>query len=213
MSSPKKIEKVYIKNTYLYVCIALVLLSLTVLYIERKKPSEKDMDSSRQIIVFIFSLICIISVYTIRDKTFNHIFWVLFILSVGYTLYPAYKEYKKTGILQTTIITTIVVVGVLSVYAYKTKRSFSGWGTYLFFGLLSLIIFQLVDLFINRKFTGERNKLYGYITVVLFSLFIIYDTNNLKKLAHTDTNPLYTRTSLSLFLDIINLFLGFGRSR
>lgn len=200
----------YVKNTYLYVCIALVILTLSVYYLDTKKTEVY----SNQLVIFIFGILCIISIYSIDNKIINHIFWVLFIVSMGYMLYPLYKEYKKSGIFYTTLFTTIAVTLVLSFYALKTNKNFTGWGNYLFFGLLALILFQIIDLFVNKDVVSpNRNKLYGCIGVILFSLFIVYDTNRLKLLALVDKNPLYTRTSLSLFLDIINLFVSLGRSK
>lgn len=209
MSSITLKQNTYIKNTYLYVCIALVILALSVYYLDTKKTEE----NTNQMIVFIFGLLCIISIYSIENKLINHIFWVLFIVSMGYMLYPLYKEYKKTGIFYTTLITTALITLVISFYALKTNKNFSGWGKYLFFGLLAFILFQIVDLFFNKNVSVERNKMYGYIGVILFSMFLLYDTNRLKLVALYDKNPMYTRTSLSLFLDIINLFTSLGRSR
>ena len=75
-----------------------------------------------------------------------------------------------------------------------------------------MIIFQLVDMFINKKRDNIKENVYGYIGIVLFTMFLLYDTTRLNRIK-VDDNVLYTRSSLNIFLDIINLMTSFGRTK
>ena len=55
----------------------------------------------------------------------------------------------------------------------------------------------------------KKNKLImSYIVIILFSIFIAYDTNRLAYYAKTCVkSPNYPHHSMNLFLDIINIFV------
>lgn len=81
--------------------------------------------------------------------------------------------------------------------------------TYLFIGLIGLTIARLVEIFMvykNKKIDSRYNRTLSYISVFLFSLFIMYDTKRLFSDAQNCINPDYINNSLNLFLDSVNIF-------
>ena len=73
---------------------------------------------------------------------------------------------------------------------------------YIVFGLFMIIVSYLIDAIIYKS---EHKKYITYISVVIFSLLMVYDT---KKIIYSKLcNPVdYTSSTAGLFLDIINMF-------
>jgi FtsH-binding integral membrane protein len=205
----------YVKKTYFYVIVALIISLLTFFYTDKKGIDTSD--TNKKIwIPFLFALIMLLLVFYINDPFFNHVVWVLFIVSSSYFLYPVYKKYAS-GKLNTILISLIILTLIVIVYGSKTSKNFSGMSNYLFFGLIAFIIFQLTDSFLNKENENEeskkkKEKFYGIITVILFTLYLLYESNNLmRQSVYAPKNVLYTRTSLGIFIDIINIFTGGSR--
>ena len=110
----------------------------------------------------------------------------------------------------------------MSLWAITTKRDLSGWGHYLFMGLIGLIIAGVVGIFIG----GETyHFLYSAVGVVLFTALTAYDTQMIKRMSdgasadvgESDFVRLSIIGALKLYLDFINMFLFllriFGRRR
>ena len=100
------------------------------------------------------------------------------------------------------------------VYIYPDIVSFS-IGPILFIALLVLIITQIVNIFIIRsdKETMNKNqKWLSIFSILLFSLFILYDTKVLLRNAKTcnirSHYPDYIKESFNIFLDILNTFIN-----
>jgi len=73
---------------------------------------------------------------------------------------------------------------------------------YIIFGLLMIIISYLID---DIFYKSEHSRSITYVSVVIFSLLMVYDTKRIifSKLC----NPVdYTSSTAGLFLDIINMF-------
>lgn len=110
------------------------------------------------------------------------------------------------------------IFGAMSLYGTITKKDLSGWGAFLFMGLVGVIIAGFVNIFL-------RNDMLGFVSacacVVVFSGLTAYDTQKLRQL-HATTGFSSAATvsiigALELYLDFINLFLAllrlFGRRR
>lgn len=110
------------------------------------------------------------------------------------------------------------IFGAMSLYGTITKKDLSGWGAFLFMGLVGVIVAGFVNIFV-------RNDMLGFVSacacVVVFSGLTAYDTQKLRQL-HATTGFSSAATvsiigALELYLDFINLFLSllrlFGRRR
>ena len=107
------------------------------------------------------------------------------------------------------ILTDFAMFGALSLYGYTTRRDLSGFGTFLFMGLIGIIIASLVNLFLRS--TG-LDWLISVIGVGVFAGLTAYDTQRIKAMYDsTDDEVSAGRKSviaaLSLYLNFINLFM------
>jgi len=118
----------------------------------------------------------------------------------------------ELGAIYKAFFITAGLFGAMSVYAVGTKRDLSGWGHYLFMGLIGLVIAMVVNLFLQ---SGPMDYLISVIGVVLFTLLTAYDTQKIKRMSdsysESVSEPDYIRISiagaLTLYLDFINMFL------
>lgn len=122
------------------------------------------------------------------------------------------------------IASTFFVTGgtfaATSVYGYTTRRDLSGFGTFLFMGLIGLILASVVNVFLASPMVVWITT---YLGVFIFVGLTAYDTQKIKAIgAQADpdavaTHSLAVQGALALYLDFINLFLFllriFGRSR
>jgi modulator of FtsH protease len=97
---------------------------------------------------------------------------------------------------------TALFVGGLGAYGYATSRDLSGWGRYLFWGLLGLIVFGLVGLFVAIP---GGNVIYALLGLGIFGAYSIFDFWRLKRADMSQAVPI----AASIFLDIFNVLLLF----
>jgi FtsH-binding integral membrane protein len=108
----------------------------------------------------------------------------------------------------------VIVLTLIS--SFDKNKIFLSWGGYLFIGLSTLIVFELLDIIFFYQTTGTRTKLYSMISIALFMGFVLYDTQLLqtraveviKQCGQKVSCANYPVESLNLFLDTLNLFLN-----
>ncbi|MBI1251505.1 MAG: BAX inhibitor (BI)-1/YccA family protein [Alphaproteobacteria bacterium] len=99
--------------------------------------------------------------------------------------------------------------GALSLWGYTTKRDISGWGSFLFMGLIGLILASVVNIFIASSALSFAISVIG---VLVFAGLTAYDTQRLKFMYYQlagDARAMAVATTygaLSLYLNFINLF-------
>lgn len=97
---------------------------------------------------------------------------------------------------------TAGMFGALSVFGFVTKRDLSGWGNFLFMGLVGILIALVFEFFIAST---AFSFIVSCAAVLVFAGLTAYDTQKIKDMAHTNSNAL--DGALVLYLDFINLFL------
>ena len=154
------------------------------------------------LVFFISSRINTLSVTTAR--------WLFFVYAalVGVSLSTLFHIYTNSSITRVFFITA-AMFGALSLFGYTTRRDLSGLGTFLFMGLIGVIIASLVNLFLRS--TG-LDWLISVVGVGVFSGLTAYDTQRIKAMYNgTDDETSAGRKSviaaLSLYLNFINLFM------
>jgi len=132
----------------------------------------------------------------------------LFTFLEGMSLAPLIRYYLYTNgnILGEAFLITALTSLALALYAWTTKRDFSGLGDYLFFGVILLLIASVVGLFFGSFFgTGIVGLIISVIGVAIFSGYILFYVQRAKNMA--DTMPNAIGLTVSLFITILNLFL------
>jgi FtsH-binding integral membrane protein len=112
--------------------------------------------------------------------------------------------------LASTFAVTAGMFGAMSFYGYTTKKDLTSWGSFLFMGLIGIIIASIVNMFMN---SSAIYWIVTYAGILIFVGLTAYDTQKIKEMnilgnegTEEDTKEAI-RGALKLYLDFINLFL------
>ena len=207
----------YILNTYLYILISLVIISLQNIVMEQQNvPVEKVfspfMGMGGLILLFLFAIGLLFLLMSIdpRNVLLKHSVWLVFILFLGILAYPSYLKTIEENTVIVTLMTTICILIGFSLLAFIRPDLISlSWGPVLGFLLIGGMIGELCFYLFNKdKKVSGRTKAFSYFFIVLFTLFILYDTKKIQVNAkNCKTNTVdYINESLGIVLDALNLF-------
>jgi hypothetical protein len=134
-------------------------------------------------------------------------FWV-FAALMGASLSSIFLVYAHASIAQMFFITA-AAFGALSLWGYTTNRDLSGWGSFLFMGLIGIILASVVNIFLG---SGPLQFAISVIGVLVFAGLTAYDTQQIKEMySVNDDGSVSGRKAvmgaLRLYLDFINLFM------
>ncbi len=143
---------------------------------------------------------------TMSTRSAQVVFWAIVALNgVGFTV----LLYRYTGAsLARTFFITAAAFAALSLYGYTTKRSLSGMGTFLFMGLIGIMIAGIVNIFVQ---SSMMSFIISAVGVLIFAGFTAYDTQTIKEQYSeaygTDVQEkLAIFGALNLYLDFVNMF-------
>src|SRR6185295_6906949 len=148
--------------------------------------------------------------FRLRQMSFSAVqttFWVYAAL-MGIGLTPILLLYTGASVAQVFFVTS-ATFGAMSLWGYTTKRDLTGFGSFLFMGLIGIIIASLVNLFLQ---SGMMSWVISVLGVVIFTGLTAYDTQKIKEMYYvgddgTIAGKKAIMGALSLYLDFINLFL------
>lgn len=134
-------------------------------------------------------------------------FWAFSAL-MGASISSIFLIYAGESITRVFFITA-AAFGALSLWGYTTKRDISAWGSFLFMGLIGIIIASVVNLFIGSTALQFAVSVIG---VLVFAGLTAYDTQQIKEMYsanddHTMSGRKAVMGALRLYLDFINLFM------
>jgi len=126
---------------------------------------------------------------------------------MGLSLSTVFLMYTGASVARTFFITA-ATFGALSLYGYTTKKDLTGWGSFLFMGLIGIIIASVVNIFLGSAGLGFVISVAG---VLIFTGLTAYDSQKIKQLYYVidggNLGKAAIMGALTLYLDFINLFL------
>lgn len=115
----------------------------------------------------------------------------------------------KMGSIFTLFFGTSAMFGAVSLYGYTTKRDLTQFGSFLFMGLMGLIVTGLINLFVQSTVIATATSL---IAVLLFAGLTAYDVQMLKDMYDRsyegEREMLGIYGALSLYMNFINMFIN-----
>jgi len=95
----------------------------------------------------------------------------------------------------------------MSIYGTVTKRDLTSWSSFLFMGLIGVVIASIVNIFMK---SSMMSWVISAAAVVVFTGLTAYDTQRLRRMAVAGSGiaALPVNGALALYLDFINLFLS-----
>ena len=154
------------------------------------------------LVFYISSRINTLSVQAARRLFF------IYAASVGLSLSTIFHIYTGASITRVFFISA-ATFGALSIWGYTTRRDLSGFGTFLFMGLIGIIIASLVNIFLR---SSGLDWMISIIGVGVFAGLTAYDTQRIKGMYDvgddaTSAGRKAVMGALSLYLNFINLFM------
>lgn len=129
---------------------------------------------------------------------------LLFNFVMGVIISPALFFYGRTqpGLIGQAAVLTIGAFGILTLYAFVSRRDFSAWGSFLIVGLWVLI----GTMFLNFFFQSAVADLWlASVAVLLFSGLLVFDTWRLRNFYGPDE---YVGAAVQIYLDLLNMFMA-----
>ena len=128
--------------------------------------------------------------------------------AMGLSLSSIFIAYTGASITRVFFITASAFAA-LSIYGYTTKKDLSGWGSFLFMGLIGIIIASIVNIFLASSMMHFIITVGG---VLVFAGLTAYDTQKIKsEYMVSDSGEVAEKKAVSgalrLYLDFINLFI------
>lgn len=143
----------------------------------------------------------------ISASTAQLLFWV-FAGLMGVSLSVIFTIYTGTSIARTFFVTASMF-GTMSLWGYTTKADLTRMGSFLFMGLIGIIIASLVNLFLQ---SSALQMVVSILGVIIFTGLTAYDTQQIKAMYYESDGFETTQkksivAALMLYMDFINLFM------
>ncbi len=160
-----------------------------------------------------FALVMFLSfrLHKMSVATAQGVFW-LYAALMGVSFASLGMVYTHSSIAQVFLITA-VTFGALSLYGYTTKRDLTGMGSFMFMGLIGIIIASIVNIFLASSALSFALSILG---VLIFTGLTAYDSQKIKEMYFEGDGAQVLGQkaisgALTLYLDFINLFLSLLR--
>ena len=127
---------------------------------------------------------------------------------MGLSLAGIFLMYTGTSVARVFFISA-ATFGAMSLYGYTTQRDLSQLGSFLFMGLIGVVLASLVNIFVG---SSALQFMISVIGVLVFTGLTAWDTQRIKEVYVTsDPRDVLTKKALmgalALYLDFINLFV------
>jgi FtsH-binding integral membrane protein len=194
------------KKIFLLKIFANLIFQILVTFIIAFNINTHIIDNKLNLILLVLTLFIIIFLLSLVEMHpfFKFILFTLFSAITGILLSKV-KNYTSRDIIKTSLLGVLGIF--VSMFLFGVLLIIFGinlgykFGLILLYSLLVLIICTIVSFFMNNF--NFYHKIFAIVGLIIFSIFIIYDTN---KILQRTNNDDYISASLDYYLDIINIF-------
>ncbi|MBC8339738.1 MAG: Bax inhibitor-1/YccA family protein [Rhodospirillales bacterium] len=154
-----------------------------------------------------FILALTFGINKMKASTAQAVFWA-FAAVMGLSLSHIFLTFTGASIARVFFITS-GTFAAMSLYGYTTKKDLTGMGSFLFMGLIGIIIASIVNMFLQST---AMHFVISVLGVLIFVGLTAYDTQKIKNMySEVDGSETASKKAimgaLTLYLDFINLFL------
>jgi len=196
-----------VRRTYSLVLVS-VLVTMVGATFGLSQPRLMQAVAQHPFLAFIASLAPLLMATRKKsDFPFNIGLVLLFNFVMGVMISPALFFYgrQQPGLIGQAAVLTIGAFGILTLYAFVSRRDFSAWGSFLMVGLWVLIGTMLLNFF----FQNQAVSLWlASVSVLLFSGLLVFDTWRLRNFYGPDE---YVGAAVQIYLDLLNMFMAILR--
>jgi FtsH-binding integral membrane protein len=220
----QSVVRPFMRNVYLWMTVGLFVTALVAFFTINSRALTSALYSPFFVWSLFFvqiMLVASLSAGAMRFSTGTAItIFLVYAASNGFTLSLIFAYYNL-GTVVGAFITAAFLFLTMSIIGTVTRMNLAKLSTYLFMGLIGLIVAMIVNIFLRSP---EFDLVLSFIGVILFTALTAADTQKLVQLAaqipegsEAKMTNLSIIGALTLYLNFINLFIFllriFGRQR
>lgn len=202
------------RKTYLWMTMALVITALSALVVAKSPAMMQTMAEHSFLPIGLLVANFILAIVLAARVTMQPL-WLSVLMFTGYAVLNGVAfsillfVYSTTAIIKAFAIAAAMFVSA-SIYGYVTNKDLSRLGNVLLMALIGVIIATVVNLFF---LSSTFDIIVSYVSVVIFTGLVIYDTNSTKKLyaqfdsVNESALKIALLGAMMMYLDLLNLFL------
>lgn len=214
-SGVRSVASVFMRQVYQWMTAGLALTTVVAFAVAGSPAIQQAIFGNTLVLILMvvaqFGLVIALSaaVHKMSASTATGLF-LLYSAVTGATLSSIFVVYPVASIANAFLVTTGTFL-VMSVYGTVTRRDLTAMGSFLFMGLVGLLIAMVVNIFLQ---SSMMDFIISCLGVLIFTGLTAYDTQKLRQFG--ENAPLDDGTAvrrgailgaLTLYLDFINLFL------
>ena len=214
--------RTYMQKVFGFMSMALLVTGVVAYYVGNDVELVKSLYMTPMRYVVMFAPLAVVLIMSFGQAKLSlpatqGLFW-LYSALVGLSLGFVFVVYTGESIARIFFITASTF-GAMALYGYTTKKDLTSWGSFLFMGLIGVVIAGLVNIFLQ---SSAMQMIISAVSVLVFTGLTAYDTQNIKDVYYeSDSLDVAGKKAifgaLRLYLDFINLFLAllqlFGNRR
>ncbi len=203
----------YMVKVYNYMAMALVITAVAAFGVSTSEPLMSLIYTTPLRWVVSLAPLFIVMYLSSRIGSMSpdkaQIWFAVFSAVMGVSLSFIFMVYTGTSIIRVFFITS-ATYAALSLYGYTTKKDLTAMGTFLFMGLIGLVLASIVNIFFASP---GLNFAVSVIGVIIFAGLTAYDTQRIKQQYYVfgSTPQVAIFSALTLYMDFINLFISLLR--
>jgi FtsH-binding integral membrane protein len=204
--------RAYMLRVYNYMCVALALSGAVAFFVSTSPALQQAIFGTPLMWVVFLAPLGLVFFLSARINKMSAAaaqttFWI-FAGLMGMSLASIFIAYTPESVTRVFFITAGAFAG-LSLVGYTTKKDLSGMGTFLFMGVIGLVIAMVVNMFLGSSMLQLGISALG---VLIFAGLTAYDTQKIKLMYYeADSEEVATKKSimgaLKLYLDFLNMFI------
>ena len=206
----------FVRSVYNWMCMGLAVTGLVAWYVSGSDAIFNVVIGNR--VIFWILIIAELGLVMAISGAINRLsgtsatgLFLLYSALNGATLSVIFRVFNMQSIATTFFVCALTFLAC-SVYGWTTKKDLTSIGSFMFMGLIGIIIASLINMFVH---SSALYYAVSYIGVVVFVGLTAYDTQKIKDMAANQPAGLDGEVirkgailgALSLYLDFINLFL------
>lgn len=203
----------FMTKVYGWMTLGLATTGLTAYFVYSSGLMYNIFSNSTNLLLLViaqFAAVIFLSakINTMEKSTAGLLFFAYSLLT-GITFSVILAAFTAESVQEVFLITG-ATFGILSAYGFATKKELSSMGSFMFIGLIGLIIASLVEVFMA---SSALHFAISVIGIIVFAGLTAWDTQKIKKMyiANIGNEDFASKGAilgaLSLYLDFINLFI------
>jgi len=203
-------DKKILPKVFTWMAIGLLVTFLTGFAVSMNENMLINIFSSASLIILLILEIAIVVILSTRihkmSPTTARICFLLYSFITGLTFSAYFVVYELSSLIFIFLVTAICF-GLFALLGATTKMDLTKMGTYLFMGLIAVIICSILNIFFSST-TFEI-----VISIIAVLVFVGYTAYDVKKIIEMDKFSMIPEDNLAiygaleLYLDFINLFV------